>query len=127
MVDPTIDRQTPLRRLSSVVAHSFAEPGEAIAAILGLARDLCGLSTALVARIEGHTWRVMHVDDEAFGFASGVTVPFPETLCSLVEADEATVIADVPTDARGCRFPVPTQLGVRAFVGVPLVLCDGTL
>ena len=79
MIAPPAPLRPPLDRLSSVAARSFADPNEAIAAILGLARDLLGLSTALVVRAEGETWRAVHVDDATFGFAPGDTLPLEDT------------------------------------------------
>ena len=74
MADPAT-----LERLGVLAGRPFSGPEEAVAAILGLARDLLGLSTALVVRAEGETWRAVHVDDATFGFAPGDTLPLEDT------------------------------------------------
>ena len=68
-----------LERLAAMAGRPLAKPEEAIAAILGLARDLLGLSTALVVRAEGDVWRAVHVDDAAFGLAPGDSLPLEDT------------------------------------------------
>ena len=127
MTAPTTPTDASLARLSALAARGFADPDEAIAAILDLARDLLGLTTAVVAQSDGDVWRALHVADAAFGLVPGATLPLADTFCSLVTAAEPVVIADAPNDPRGGLVAAPARLGVRAFVGVPLVLRDGTV
>lgn len=103
----------PESRSSS--ADSFADPSAAIAAVLGLARDLLGVSTALVSRIDGDQWRVTYVDDDAFGFVVGQHLRLQDTICTLIGPDEPILLNDLPSDALAPCYPVPARLGVRAF------------
>ncbi|MDP9364479.1 MAG: hypothetical protein M3Q10_09710 [Chloroflexota bacterium] len=71
--------EAPLRRLSDLAARDFAEPAEAIAAVLELAREMLGVGTALITQTTGGTWRAVHVADAAFGLVPGSTLPLRDT------------------------------------------------
>jgi len=75
-IDPS---ERALACVAAFAARGFAAPAEAVAAILGLTRDLLGVSTALVVRVEGGEWLASHVDDDAFGLAPGAVLPLSDT------------------------------------------------
>ncbi|CAA9556259.1 MAG: hypothetical protein AVDCRST_MAG19-1242 [uncultured Thermomicrobiales bacterium] len=79
MTDAANPPDAPLARLSALAARGFADPDEAIAAVLVLVRDLLGVSTALVVRRDGDTWNAAHVADAAFGLFPGATLPWQDT------------------------------------------------
>ena len=92
-----------LDRLSALAVLGFPDPNAAIAAILGLARQQLGLSTALIARASRDEWRVSHVDDAAFGFVPGTPLPFRNRVGTSVAGS---------TGPTGCAIAVAADLGL---------------
>jgi diguanylate cyclase (GGDEF)-like protein/PAS domain S-box-containing protein len=120
-----------LEHISDLVGRAYASPDEAITEILQLVRGLLGVSTAMVTRTEGGIWRLVHVvDDEEHGVGMrvGDTLPLAETFCGLVvDGNEPVLIEDARAHREFENVAVFAEFGVRAFIGVPLVLRDGTV
>lgn len=130
MSDPR-RRTAALRELSEVAGRGYASPAEAIDAILHLVRELFGLSTTIVTRLDDDRWRAMFASDDpgnGWRIQAGLELSVSDTFCQLIQrAGAPAAIDDTLADPRTRDIPAASHHGVRSYIGVPLVLRDGSL
>ncbi len=124
-------QSTAFRRLSDVAGRGYASPAAAIDAILQLVRDVLGVSTAIVTRLDDDRWRAMYASEDAatgWGIRAGLELPVNETMCQLVQrAGVSVAIDDAVADPNARDIPASIQHGVRSYIGVPLLHRDGSV
>ncbi|MDQ3044020.1 MAG: PAS domain S-box protein, partial [Chloroflexota bacterium] len=115
-----------LQRLATFSTDDYPAAPDGITAIVDVARELLGVSTVLVARQEGDAWYSSHVSGDRFGLPLGATLPLADTFCKVV-LDTAAPLAidDAPNDPLGQGVVAEQRMGVRTYIGVPLVGRDG--
>ena len=98
--------------------------------VLALARTHLDLDVAWLARIDGDEHRLEHIhgDAAAFGVSPGVSTSHADTYCSRVIAgDLPNIVHDARQDARTRDLAVTHEVGIGAYVGVPVLLPDGEI
>jgi PAS domain S-box-containing protein len=98
--------------------------------ILELARTRLGLDVAFLGELAGSelVFRGLAGEAESFGLSPGATLPAADSLCHrMVAGDIPQVVPDTAADPVAWTAPVTQQAGIGAYVGVPLVLTDGSL
>ena len=129
-----------LRRASaatSTLAQLATEPGPqagaAVERMLATARSVLGMELAYLARLDGDSQTVTHVDADGGGGGApavrrGAELPLRESYCRRMVAGEiANSVPDVRADPVLGPLPVTSALGIGAYCGVPVHLPDGTL
>lgn len=105
--------------------NDFAAAAQETMAFL---RRRLGFKLWMVTRTEGDDWIVLFADDAGYGIRPGQTFRWTDTVCSRMVLDHGPNIApamhDVPAYADA---PLVHQLGIGAYVGVPLHRTDGSL
>ena len=68
-----------LAALAPLAARGFGSGDELAGAVLDLARDLLGLDTTLLVRIEGDRWTAVQARGQGFGVRPGDVLPLEDT------------------------------------------------
>jgi anti-anti-sigma factor len=95
---------------------------------LAVVRELLDMDVAYVASFAGGRQRIDEIegDAEAFGLQVGSSTPLEETFCArMVTGAIPNVIPDAAADPRTSDLATRTDLGIGAYVGVPVTLSDG--
>jgi EAL domain-containing protein (putative c-di-GMP-specific phosphodiesterase class I) len=102
-------------------------PGdEAIERLLRVVCEQLGLESAFIGRIESGRRTVCHVASPTL--LAGHSDPADETYCQLiVDGEVDRVIPDVQAVPRLAGLAVTEALGIGSYIGLPLILADGTL
>ncbi len=108
-----------------------AQPDESlIEDVLRTARDMLGMDVTYIADTRRGTLDLRWVsgDGASFGIAAGDQFGLEGTYCRLVLSGELDgVVRDARRDPRVAHLPGPRAAGIGAYLGVPLVLPDGTV
>jgi PAS domain S-box-containing protein len=115
------DRTAAVRRLESTALGS-----RALQRLTGLAVRLLGADAAAVSLLGG-VETVVSGDGLPAGSIGG-QIPLPDSMCviALAAAPEPLIVPDTRRDARFAAVPAVVDGRVRGYVGVPLVVPDGT-
>ena len=96
--------------------------------VLEFLRRRFGFGLWMVTRVEGDDCIVLQSVDHGYGIGPGRVFRWADSLCSrMVAGDGPRVAPDTDLVSAYVTAPVAQQLPVRAYVGVPLSLPDGTL
>lgn len=98
--------------------------------MLGSVRGMLGMDVAYVAdtRLGLLEFQWLSGEAESFGVAVGDAVPLAGTYCELMlDGRLDGIVPDARNDPRVAHLPLTTSARVGAYLGVPLVLPDGTL
>ena len=98
--------------------------------ILEAARDYLDMDVAFASEFVGshQVIRGLAGDGAMFGLVNGVDVPFGELYCSrVIEGVLPEAIPDTAADPVAATMKMTTDHGVRAYVGVPVSLPDGSV
>ncbi|MBL7518862.1 EAL domain-containing protein [Frankia sp. CNm7] len=101
-----------------------------VVGLLSVARHRLGMELSWLARRVGNMVAVEQVDGEAdaFGLSPGLISCVEGTVCGRVMAQRAPrVIRSVQDETRTADLEVIRQIGIGSYIGVPVVLRDGTL
>ncbi len=105
--------------------NDFATAAQATMSYL---RHRLGFKLWMVTRTEGEDWIVLFADDAGYGIKPGQAFRWTDTVCSRMVLGHgpniAPALVDVPAYAEA---PLARELGVGAYVGVPLHRTDGSL
>lgn len=96
--------------------------------MLSLLSTALRLNTLFVAVNDGRTNEIIRVVNRSEILTYEGALPFVESYCSHVcrEASDAVIIADTETDPLTAGMNMTRTLGHCGFIGVPIVLQDGT-
>jgi GAF domain-containing protein len=101
-----------------------------LGALIRLTRDLLDLDIALLSEIrDGHETALMAAGDWwPGGHLNGVSIPLEDSFCRLMlEGRIGNAVPDALREAAVADLPMVEQLGVRAYMGVPIRLSDAEL
>jgi signal transduction histidine kinase len=133
---PPAPRAVPdMRPLAALAARSFPSTTEATQAILVTITAQLGLRTAFLTHIALADGRnhilAAHNEPGGSDIPAGADLPLDETFCSIITDDAEpgpVLIADTRRDpARGNHPAVTASPTVGCFIGVPIILADGSL
>lgn len=102
--------------------------GQAVERILALAREHLGLEVAWLSRFTGgeQVLEAVEGDGAGFGIGAGFTSAYDQSYCARVlTGDLPSMVADARSDERTRDLEITAQLGIGAYVGVPVVLPGG--
>ncbi|WP_339420717.1 MULTISPECIES: GAF domain-containing protein [unclassified Pseudomonas] len=102
---------------------------EATTSILSIVTRMTQMRFAAIAKYDNTDWVVCSVHDTGeLGISAGDTLPVEITLCSDFLTDpRALLLPDISKSLRHRTRPVVKQYGLESYVGVPIILPDGSL
>lgn len=96
--------------------------------VLSFLRRRLGFDLWMVTRADGDDWTVLHCEDHGYEIQPGKVLSWSDSFCSEMVNDNGPRIApnssSVPCYAAA---PIGQQLIIHAYIGVPLLLSDGSL
>jgi GAF domain-containing protein len=98
--------------------------------LLELARRHLEMDVAFVSQFTDgrQVYRAVDGDRESFGIRPGDGPVLEETICRrMIDGDIPQVVPDTAADVRVRTLRTTREMGIRAYLGVPLVLPDGRL
>jgi diguanylate cyclase (GGDEF)-like protein len=96
--------------------------------VLEFLRRRFGFGLWMITRVEGDDCIVLQSVDHGYGIGPGRVFRWADSLCSrMISGDGPRVAPDTDLVAAYVTAPITQQLTVRAYIGVPLSLPDGTL
>ncbi|MCI0572634.1 MAG: PAS domain S-box protein [Myxococcaceae bacterium] len=118
------------QRAVSLAASSFGSVQEATAAVLQLLRELLGMRSVYLSRLDASARRVtiqsaLSAPGDVM-LPSGATLPLEATVCEAVIASgQPRLVADSEDGTAGALTPRMRAKGARAYAGVPITTSDG--
>jgi EAL domain-containing protein (putative c-di-GMP-specific phosphodiesterase class I) len=118
-----------LEGLAELARLTLDGSSEAIERILALARAALDMDLALVGAFDGeYVVEALEGDNEWFNIEVGKRTPVGETYCHrMIRGELPQVVHDATADIRTADLPLTREVGIGAYVGVPIKLWDGTL
>lgn len=96
--------------------------------MLDLVREHLDMDVAFVSEFVGSEWVLRHVSTDDRRLEPGVRAPLERTYCRrITDGRLECVIPDATTHPGAAGLEATAALGIGAYVGVPIVLSDGTL
>jgi sigma-B regulation protein RsbU (phosphoserine phosphatase) len=133
MVTTTNRTGTPdaLTLTAHLATQRFSTADEALQAVLVTLQRITGLQSVLMSQIgkADSTLQIVaaHNTDPALTIPAGLKLPLTMSPCLRVAgADEPFVMADLREDAELAVLPATKDMGVCAYVGVPILRADGS-
>jgi len=129
------DTASALRPLAALAARSFPSTAEATQAVLATISAQLGLRTTFLTRITAQDGRnrilAAHNEPGGSGILAGADLPLDETFCSIITGNAEQgplLIPDTRQDpVCGAHPAVAASPTVGSFIGVPIVLADGSV
>lgn len=120
---------TMLAALAAISTNPFPSASAAINEYLDLVARLVGVRSVFVSQLTSSMMLVLDsYDDQGCAIPADGAVPLEETFCQHVRATgEAVVIADAAHDVRVADVSTRQQFSIGSYLGVPLLLSNGTL
>lgn len=104
------------------------DPNAAIERILSAAKSNLRMDVAFVSELDGEVQRWAHRAGGGFDLRPGTETPAEAGYCQrMLTGAIPQVIPDTSREPAVARMPVTAEAGVGSYVGVPLVLPDGSL
>lgn len=119
---------TMLAALAALSNTPFPTAAARINAYLDLVARLIGVRSAFVSQLTSSVMMVIEsYDNHGCGIPSNGVVALEETFCQHVRATgEAVIVTDAATDVRVIDVATRRDFSIGAYLGVPLLLSDGT-
>jgi diguanylate cyclase (GGDEF)-like protein len=96
--------------------------------VLEFLRRRFGFGLWMITRVEGDDCIVLQAVDHGYGVGPGRVFRWADSLCSrMIAGDGPRIAPDTEQESAYVTAPIAQQLPVRAYIGVPLSLPDGTL
>ncbi|WP_449105419.1 sensor domain-containing diguanylate cyclase [Pseudomonas mohnii] len=96
--------------------------------VLAFLRRRLGFNLWMVTRTENDDWTVLHFEDQSYGVHPGQVFNWSDSFCSqMVKGNGPRIAPNSETVAAYVSAPIGKQLKIRAYIGVPLLLSDGSL
>lgn len=121
--------QTMFSALAALSATPFTSTAEALNAYLNLIARLLNVRSAFVSQLTSDAMYVLDsYDNQGCAIPADGIVTLEETFCQYVRATGgAVVVPDAATDVRTTSLATRHRFTIGAYLGVPLLLSDGTL
>lgn len=111
-----------------VDSYPFRDFGEASVAVLNFLYQRLKFNLWMITRTEGDDWIVLQAEDRGYGVKEGTVFCWADSFCCQMVLGLGPRIAPcasaVPVYA---STPIAQQVTIGAYIGVPLVLGDGSL
>jgi diguanylate cyclase len=122
----------PLELVAGLAVRSFASPEEALDSVLEVLQQIIGFQTVMVSdiNIERSTLRIHAVrnSDPALTVPPGLEIPLTASPCQHVASSTAPFMSgDMQADAGLAVLPAAKDMGAKGYIGVPVLLADGSL
>ena len=99
-----------------------------IGRMLDLVRLHLDMDVAFVSEFVGDEWVLRHISSDGPGVRAGQRAPLEETYCKrITDGRFDCVIPDTAADPDAAGLEATAALGIGAYVGVPIILSDGTV
>ncbi|PNW56849.1 UNVERIFIED_CONTAM: histidine kinase [Euhalothece sp. KZN 001] len=106
----------------------FSDFESAARAVLSYLHQRLGFSLWMVTRTEGNDWIMLQVEDHGYGVKKGSVFCWSDSFCSRMVRGEGPKIApEVSSITAYVEAPIGQQVPIGAYIGIPLVLSDGSL
>jgi GAF domain-containing protein len=120
-----------LASTAKVASETFGDPVEALEAILGAAQRITGFQTVLLSEISTEKGELcIHAvenSDPALTVPLGLKIPLASSPCQHVATSvEPFVSTNMQANAELSVLPAAKDMGASAYIGVPVVLGDGS-
>jgi diguanylate cyclase (GGDEF)-like protein len=108
--------------------HPFPDFGTASVEILNFLYQRLNFDLWMITRTEGNDWIVLQVSDRSYGIEEGTVFSWADSFCCQMVSGQGPRIAPsasaIPAYA---ATPIAQQIPIGAYIGIPLVLEDGSL
>lgn len=108
---------------------TFSSPDDVISYLLTVVRDLFGMRTSFYAHTTDNRFHIVQAvnSDEAM-VTAGMETALSESYCQFVaQSGDFMVIEDAKRDPRVANLAVTDAVGIRSYVGAPIMLQDGSV
>jgi diguanylate cyclase len=128
---PVNDHERALAEVADFSSKGFADPDDALAALLDVVQKIIKFQTVLISEISTAKaqLRVHAVKnaDPALTVPLGLQIPLSDSPCHHVaSAGEPFTAADMHADLELAMLPAAKDMGATSYIGVPIVLADGS-
>ncbi len=109
-------------------AQPFTDFDDACKAVLEYLQERFGLDLWMVTRIVGEEWLVLRAtESDDYDITAGTVLPWSDSICARMLTDAPSAAPDTRAVPEYASAPMTTELGVGAYIGVPIHLPDGEL
>jgi len=106
----------------------FSDFESAARAVLSYLHQRLGFSLWMVTRTEGNDWIMLQVEDHGYGVKKGSVFCWSDSFCSrMVKGEGPKIAPEVHSIPAYVESPIGKQVSIGAYIGIPLVLSDGSL
>jgi signal transduction histidine kinase len=124
----TGDASAMLAALADINSAGVSSPSELTAAYLSIVQRLLGVRGALTTQFGDGDVTIGASSSADWELPSGKVFALEASFCQYVQAsDSPVVIADALLDARVANAAMRSELGIRAYLGVPILARDGSI
>ena len=110
-----------LRELHRITTDSHGSAEELFADYLAAGREIFGLPTGIIARIEGEDYTIRAIDTRELELETGEVLELQNTYCSAVVEREGTISYDRVGEIPGMDcHPVYGEMGIESYIGAPI-------
>ncbi len=106
----------------------FSDFESAAHSVLSYLHQQFGFQLWMVTRTQGEDWIMLQVEDHGYGVKEGDVFCWSDSFCSRMVKGEGPRLAPCVTTVPAYReAPIGQQVSIGAYVGIPIVLSDGSL
>ncbi len=106
----------------------FTDFDSAARHVLSYLRQRLDFDLWMVTRTEGDDWILLQVEDKSYGVQEGAVFCWSDSFCSRMVKGEGPCIApQVSSIPAYLEAPIGQQVPIGAYIGIPIVLSDGSL
>ena len=110
------------------MASSVGSSANGIGRMLELVRTHLGMDVAFVSEFVGEDWVLRYISPGGTSVKPGHRHPLEDTYCKrITDGSVECVIPDAAANPELAALSITESLSIGAYVGVPIVLSDGTL
>jgi diguanylate cyclase len=124
-------RSDALGIVSQLAARTFSQPDDALNALLAVTQKILGYQTVLISQIDPAKSQLrIHAvlnGDPALTVSPGLQIPLTASPCQRVAGSiQPFEAANMSADPTLATLPACKDLGAKAYVGVPIIVADGS-
>lgn len=106
----------------------FSDFDSAARSVLSYLHQHLGFQLWMVTRTEGEDWIMLQVEDHGYGVAEGSVFCWSDSFCSrMVKGEGPRIAPEANSVAAYVEAPIGKQVSIGSYVGIPIVLSDGSL
>lgn len=105
--------------------NDFADTSQEVLSFL---RRRLGFDLWMVTRTDGDNWTVLHSEDHGYDIQPGTVLKWSDSFCSeMVSGKGPRIAPDCKLVPCYAAAPIGRQIAIHSYIGVPLLLSDGSL